>query len=80
MFGGRWLRYFEGSVGSWRHIISSERGSSGISVDLLPRGIHFVAAIEELMQLEQRHRKLMQVNRELVSELQKFKQLNGKSK
>ena len=49
MFGGRWLRYFKGSVGSRRHIISSERGSSGISVDLLPLGIHFVAAIEELI-------------------------------
>ena len=35
-------------------------------------------AIEELMESEERHRKLMQINRELVSELQKFKQLNGK--
>ena len=37
-------------------------------------------AIEELMQSESRHRKLMDVNRELVEELQKFKQLNGKQK
>lgn len=37
-------------------------------------------AIEELMILEERHRKLMTINRELVDELQKFKQLNGKVK
>lgn len=37
-------------------------------------------AIEELMSLEERHRKLMQINRKLVLELQKFKQLNGKGK
>ena len=35
-------------------------------------------AITELMALEERHSKLMEINRELVSELQKFKQLNGK--
>ncbi|MDB0603184.1 hypothetical protein PL373_19035 [Tenacibaculum maritimum] len=35
-------------------------------------------AIEELMQLEKRHSNLMKVNMELVQELQKFKQLNGK--
>lgn len=35
-------------------------------------------AIKELMALEARHSKLMEVNRQLVAELQKFKQLNGK--
>lgn len=34
--------------------------------------------IEELDKSEERHRNLMAVNRELVNELQKFKQLNGK--
>jgi rubrerythrin len=36
-------------------------------------------AIEELMASEERHTNLMAVNRNLVVELQKFKQLNGKS-
>lgn len=36
-------------------------------------------AINELMKSEERHRRLMQVNRLLVDELQKFKQLNGKN-
>ena len=36
-------------------------------------------AIEELTASEERHRKLMKVNNQLVAELQKFKQLNGKS-
>ncbi len=36
-------------------------------------------AISELMLSEERHRKLMEINRELVDQLQKFKQLNGKS-
>lgn len=35
-------------------------------------------AIAELMRLEERHRDLMEMNRKLVEELQKFKQLNGK--
>ena len=35
-------------------------------------------AIKELMALEARHSKLMEINRQLVQELQKFKQLNGK--
>jgi uncharacterized membrane protein YheB (UPF0754 family) len=35
-------------------------------------------AIDELMLSEERHRVLMNINRELVDELQKFKQLNGK--
>jgi hypothetical protein len=35
-------------------------------------------AIVELMASEERHRSLMEVNRELVTEIQKFKQLNGK--
>lgn len=35
-------------------------------------------AIVELMNSEERHRKLMEINRELVDQLQKFKQLNGK--
>ena len=35
-------------------------------------------AIEELMKLENINRKLIATNRELVMELQKFKQLNGK--
>lgn len=37
-------------------------------------------AINELMASEERHAKLMEVNRKLVAELQKFKQLNGKGK
>lgn len=37
-------------------------------------------AIKELMELEARHRELMAVNMELVRELQKYKQLNGKEK
>jgi hypothetical protein len=37
-------------------------------------------AITELKESEERHDKLMEVNRKLVDELQKFKQLNGKSK
>ncbi len=36
-------------------------------------------AIEELMKLENINRKLIATNRELVMELQKFKQLNGKN-
>ncbi len=36
-------------------------------------------AITELMESEERHRTLMEVNRQLVVELQKFKQLNGKT-
>lgn len=36
-------------------------------------------AISELMLLEERHSKLMDTNRDLVVQLQKFKQLNGKS-
>lgn len=36
-------------------------------------------AITELMESEERHRTLMDLNRQLVVELQKFKQLNGKS-
>lgn len=35
--------------------------------------------IAELNKSEERHRNLMAVNRELVNELQKFKQLNGKT-
>lgn len=38
------------------------------------------SAIDELMELEIRHRELMSTNRKLVDELLKFKQLNGKSK
>lgn len=37
-------------------------------------------AIEELMDLEDRHRKLMDTNRELVFQLQKFKQLKKNNK
>lgn len=37
-------------------------------------------AIKELMESEDRHRKLMAINRQLVEELQKFKQLNGKNR
>lgn len=37
------------------------------------------SAINELMLSEERHRSLMELNRQLVIELQKFKQLNGKS-
>jgi len=36
-------------------------------------------ALEELMKLEAINRKLIATNRELVMELQKFKQLNGKN-
>lgn len=35
-------------------------------------------AIKQLAESEERHRQLMEVNRKLVDELQKFKQLNGK--
>ncbi|OWP84341.1 hypothetical protein BWK59_05825 [Flavobacterium davisii] len=35
-------------------------------------------ATEALMKLEQKHHDLMRVNQSLVSELQKYKQLNGK--
>lgn len=37
-------------------------------------------AIAELMELEERHRHLMAVNTELIRELQKYKQLNGKER
>jgi hypothetical protein len=35
-------------------------------------------AISELIALEERHRNLMEVNRKILDELQKYKQLNGK--
>ncbi len=37
------------------------------------------SAIETIKKMEIEHRELMKINQELVDELQKFKQLNGKA-
>ncbi|MDB4157966.1 hypothetical protein N9609_00595 [bacterium] len=61
--------------------LDNEIKSAGYYKDLLDdMSVRLDKAIQELMNLEERHRKLMKINRELVSELQKFKQLNGKTK
>jgi len=59
--------------------IEHEIKSASYYKDLLDdMSIRLEKAINELMNLEERHRKLMTINRQLVEELQKFKQLNGK--
>lgn len=57
--------------------IKSAKYYQGLLDDLSTR---LDQAIEKIKEGEERHLKLMEINRELVEELQKFKQLNGKEK